>query len=511
LKSTSEFELPLSVMRERIGTSDLLPASYAGYRAVVADALHFFLQRLSAERLREIFVEQMRFAAAASTSERVVALLSHCPALHKLGPVLARDRRLSKSFRHHLQRLESLAPRVCLTSVTQIIDSASRNWRGADIKIGPRPLAEGSVAVIIPFEWVKRPGKSQQGVLKLLKPGVQLRLEEDLAILSLVAASLDEDCHHYGLPALDYQTAFQTVRELLLHEVHFEQEQKNLAEAARIYSQNRKVSIPALLPFCSADVTAMERLRGDPIPLEGGRNVEVRPTILARLIVESLVAHPIFSSEEAALFHADPHGGNLLQTSDGRLGILDWSLTGRLNRAERAAIVQLILAALALDPGQMAAALRELAHRAADPVEWTCVLESSLRQLRWGTFPGLGWVTRLLDALVMRGGVRFSSNLLLFRKSLLTLEGMLAGLLGEKESTLILDEAITAVFLNHWSSEWREFFLTSFNSRSNLTHMSKADLFAFGWSSAWTPARWWSQTALDFLHYWSPAKGPSGT
>ena len=73
------------------------------------------------------------------------------------------------------------------------------------------------------------------------------------------------------------------------------------------------------------------------------------------VIAETLIAHPIFSAAPAALFHADPHAGNLLVTPEGRLGLLDWSLAGYLRKSDRIDLVQLLLGALTLDARRMAA------------------------------------------------------------------------------------------------------------------------------------------------------------
>jgi ubiquinone biosynthesis protein len=497
----SEFEFPLSVVRERIANSDLVPGCYARYRAVVADTLEFFLQRLSSARLRQILVEQMHLAPAVSTAERVVALLGHSPVLHKLGQVIARDRRLTKGFRHQLQKLESLVPKTSIASATRQIDSQCRNWKKAGIRLEPQPLAEGSVAVVIPFAWVNGSTNVRQGVFKVLKAGVRSRLEEDLEILSLLATFFDERCDDYGLPVLDYQDTFETIRQLLRHEVRFEQEQQNLAEAAKAYSRTESVVIPALLPFCSAGLTAMERLRGHRIPAGTAGDEKSFPRASARTIVEALVAQPIFSPGEAALFHADPHGGNLLFMPGSRVGILDWSLTGRLPRDQRFLLVQLILAAWVLDIWRMEWAVRRLAQKIPHQACLSKVLRSGLRELRWGTFPGLTWLTRLLDELTLRVGLRFSPDLLLFRKSLLTLEGLLADLLGEDSGSpqTFLDIVVTGTFLNHWLKEWPARFLMPMNATSATTHISTADLLALAWSSAGTFARWWSQGAVEWL------------
>src|ERR1700757_4505312 len=142
-----EFGPALAVMREAIARADLLPAAYARYRPLLADAVCFFLERLSPARLRRIVTEQRGLPASAPTAQRFVALLRHVPALHKLGQVVARDRRLNPGFRRRLQQLESLKPRIPAAEVVGLLDREFKGWRKAGIQLGQAPLAEGSVAV----------------------------------------------------------------------------------------------------------------------------------------------------------------------------------------------------------------------------------------------------------------------------------------------------------------------------------------------------------------------------
>ncbi len=548
MRRSSEFALALAVMREEIAGSDLLPGAYARYRPLLADGLRFFLERLSAARLRRVLAEQADLPACAPIAQRVVALLHHVPALHKLGQVVARDRRLHPGFRRRLQQLESLAPRTPTTEVVRLLEKEFKGWRKAGIELGPEPLAEGSVAVVMPFTWreghgvagrpaplpprrwsgdqgdrgsaavvvdyedqegdddEKKAGGSSgpralpEGVFKVLKPAISDLLEEDLDILGALGSFLDEDCERYHLPRLDYRETLETIRDLLLHEVRLDEEQRHLAEAAKIYSSMRSVIIPGLLPFCSERLTAMERLYGQKITgkiLPQGLSRRG----LARVIGEALIARPIFSSQPAALFHADPHAGNLFLTAQGRVGILDWSLAGRLRKSDRVALVQLLLGGLTLDAGSMEQAVGELTHKPPAQPGLRDVLDASLRELRWGTLPGVGWLIRLLDELVLRAGVRFETDLLLFRKSLLTLEGVLADLVqaDQVEGCALLNEAVLATFLERWMAEWPERFYTPADARSYTTHLSTADVVGLLWSTPARAARWWAGTGADLL------------
>lgn len=488
-------------MREEIALADLLPESYARYRPVLADSLRFFLERVSPVRLRRIFAEQIRMSAPASTTRRVVALLRHLPALHKLGQVVARDRRLNVKFRRRLQQLESLVPRTPVADVVRLLEREFKSWRKAGVRLGNEPLAEGSVAVVMPF--VRRDSRGtepREGVFKLLKCGIQEELGEDLEILGSLGDFLDQECERYHLPELGYRETFETIRDLLLHEVQLDGEQGYLAEAAEIYAPMQSVIIPTLFEFCTERLTAMERIRGNKIA--GGKLPKgVSREATARVAAEALIARPIFSSRPAALFHADPHAGNLLVTAAGQVGIIDWSLVGHLGRRDRIEIVQLVLGALALDAGRMERAVGELARKGSDPTALREVLQSSLRELRWGTFPGIAWLTRLFDNLVMKARMRFDANLLLFRKSLLTLEGVLADLVrtGNDSGGGFLDEAMLAAFVQNWTAEWPERLQAPFNARSFSTHVSTADLFRLLWSGPATVARWWNTTGLELL------------
>src|SRR5262249_19808940 len=173
----------------------VVPDCYAEFRPVVADGLTFFLQHLSPPRLAEIFQAQAGLPADASLSRRLVLFLHACPALHKLGQVIARDRSLDPELRRHLQELESLEPH---TPVEQWRPPAAGDVpvAGEDfgIGVGDRPLAGGAVGVVVPLPWPApadwADAPRRHGVAKVLKPGIVERLDEDLRIVGLLADHL---------------------------------------------------------------------------------------------------------------------------------------------------------------------------------------------------------------------------------------------------------------------------------------------------------------------------------
>lgn len=493
MRSPPEFDLFFAVLRAEIASSDLLPARDADYLPMLADSLCFFLRRLSPLRLRRIFAEQARLPHGAPIAQRVVALLRHSPVLHKLGQVVARDRRLSSQLRQRLNQLESLAPRISATKAAAWLARNFKNLDKAGIKLARQPLAEGSVAVIVPFVW----NQESQGVFKFLKPGIETRLEEDLEALLVLGSYLQEKCDEYHLPKINFEQTFETIQDLLLHEVRLAEEQENLAEAARTYGQ--LVVIPALLPFCSAKVTAMERLKGRKIPTRPQTQTRCLAE-MAELAAQALVARPLSSKEAAPVFHADPHGGNLLILPEGKLGVLDWSLVGRLTESDRTALSHLVVAILTMDIPRLECVIPRLAQRIPDPSHVTDLLRCTLKELRWGAPFGFVWLNELLDQLTLRAGVQFHPNLLLFRKAVFTLRGVLSDLTGNDAAGGNLLDTVTAKeFLGQWPYELMKRWWVPFASGSPATLLSNADLVSLMWGGPAVFSRWWTQIGLDLL------------
>ncbi|MGM0760098.1 MAG: AarF/UbiB family protein [Thermodesulfobacteriota bacterium] len=54
------------------------------------------------------------------------------------------------------------------------------------------------------------------------------------------------------------------------------------------------------------------------------------------------MARPLWRSNDHAFFHADPHAGNLLRTTDARPAVLDRSLSTTMDKDERIHLMQVL-------------------------------------------------------------------------------------------------------------------------------------------------------------------------
>ncbi|RTL18461.1 MAG: hypothetical protein EKK55_21000 [Rhodocyclaceae bacterium] len=468
---------------ESLGLDALLPEPLAAWRPLLAEGMAFFLGRLPETRLGAIVTEQLALAESASAAARATALLAHCPTLHKLGQVVARQPGLDAELRRHLQALESLPANVEADTLHRQIAAEL----GADhgLHLADRALAEGSVAVVLPFSW-RQGGRSHEGVLKALKPGIADRLGEELAILPALGDFLEGRGAELGLPAIDYRSHLAAAGRLLVQEIRLDREQANLRAAAALLVDDADVFVPTLLPWCTPALTAMERIDGPKLSDAALSTHESRR--LGRALVGGLLARPFWSCSENSPFHGDLHGGNLLLAPDGRVAVLDWSLVARLSKAEREALVEVALAALALDPSRITAGLAGLGLRDSRSTAIGATVERALDTLvRSGRPLGFDWLVGLLDALALQGASGFGEQLAVFRKSWLSLAGVLGDLGGGHDTDLPL----LGLGLQRFTAEWPARLLAPADSRAFSTHVSTADLLRAA-ADAWPAGlRYW--------------------
>src|SRR5690606_16561847 len=83
----------------------------------------------------------------------------------------------------------------------------------------------------------------------------------------------------------------------------------------------------------------MERLDGIPLS-QLPADAPIDPRSLADALCRSQVEAMIHGER----FHGDPHLGNVLVLDDGRLGLIDLGISGRLDSFERAAVFQMLVA-----------------------------------------------------------------------------------------------------------------------------------------------------------------------
>ena len=422
-----------------LSVETLVPDAYLRWRPLVHDCMAFVASHISEPRLIPKIVEQLELPLETPPEERLILVIAKTPGLQKLGQVLARTRKLSPSLRAALQRLENGISDMTAAEVRGIVHTGLGSLIEAyDVRLSEHILTEASVSAIIEFSW-RNPatGLRESGVFKVLKPHVSLYYAEDLALLKDLAAYI---------ASREVAEVLDDVRTLLAHEVDFRREQVMLAEVNRIYHR-KGVRVPRPIPhFCTDRITAMSAERGIKVTDALRKSLFWRRRVAAT-IVESLIADPIFSPEPQSIFHADPHAGNLLYDEESQeLVILDWALTGRLSRDERRNLARLIFAMTFRDASAVKDSIHALSTGGA-AADIGAAVDAYFDALPHACSLGAIDAMRLLDAIGVQG-VRFPASLVLIRKVLFTLDGVLHDIAGD---TVRLDTIILSDFIRRWA------------------------------------------------------------
>lgn len=394
-----------------MGLEAWMPPAYRRYAPLIREGLAFFLSHLPQDRLDAIVNEQLTMGDTAPM-KRLTALMQQCPVLHKLAQVLAHDQRLDRSLREQLGKLETLPANLSTADADRLVRRELGHL--GDIQLGA-PMAEASVAVVVPY----RQGRGRNvrdGVLKILKPGIEQRLADDLRYCPALSAFLEDRAELHGLERLQYRATLDSVEHLLRAELRLDIEQKHLARAASVYTRSPNIKVPELYPECTPRITAMERLYGRSLAEIKPGSVQGRQ--LGKRLLNGLFVEPLMQIETHPLVHGDPHPGNLLVTEDGRIGVMDWALAAELDNTMKRNFARLILAAVCLDSARVTQAVSQLGRHSTNPSKLHALVDEALRTLRWGGPLNVDWILSLLDAAAVDAGTYFPEPLIILRKSL---------------------------------------------------------------------------------------------
>jgi ubiquinone biosynthesis protein len=468
----------------------LVPEIYREWRPLVRNAMRFVVSRLSNARLAPKIVEQLELAVDTPPELRLLNLISRVPGLQKIGQVLARNRHLHPPLRRALAELENGISDIGIEEIRGIVlDRLGPRIARYSVELDSEILSEASVSAVVRFTW-RNPAtrRRERGVFKVMKPYIPGCYAEDMKILQDLAVFLARKHRAGSIRLAGVAETLTEIRLLLEHEVDFRREQTTLLKALRIYRSAPGIRVPRLIPALSTPtMTALTE--------EDGVKVTAASTLpragrarLAERLVQALVAVPWLARQHKAIFHADPHAGNLLYDQRrGELVILDWALTESLDREQRRNIVILVAMMVLRDAAGIRGAIERLleTRTAGDGASADIIrrrVDAWLDELPLFGFPGAMDALRLLDAVALEG-IKFPAALAMFRKAVFTLDGVLEDIAGAR---VRMDTAIADYALAHWVATTATLF----------SLLSPADWIALEWSALTFAARVWARAVF---------------
>jgi ubiquinone biosynthesis protein len=202
----------------------------------------------------------------------------------------------------------------------------------AFVRVEPEPLATASIAQT--HRGLLATGHDV--VLKVRRPGVVEQV--DLGVLrSTVRLAVG---HSEAARRVQLEELADELEVHLRGELDFVEEAHNTELVRKLVEPFEGLVVPRVIrPYVSERALVLERIAGRKVEPRHGLDPE-RAAVLAREFFRAY----IFQVVVEAVYHADPHSGNVLLAEDGRLALLDFGLLGRLDEDTRAGLSLLLLA-----------------------------------------------------------------------------------------------------------------------------------------------------------------------
>lgn len=281
------------------------------------------------------------------------------------------------------------------------------------------PLASASIAQV----HAARLKDGRPVVVKVQHAGIESRVRADLDIV-VGLAELAETYVPELRPYRPRSTAAEFQR-LMLRELDFGREERNLQQFAANFAKDVTVRFPVPAPELSTGrVLTMDLLEGTKLTeLErlkaAGHNLDELARRGAAVFLDMIFRD--------GFYHADPHPGNVLVLPGGVIGLLDCGLVGRIDDGTREGIEEMLGALVTRDAAHLTSILGRLGSvpPEVDQVRLRCDAADFLAYYGSQPLDQLdlsGALTELLE-LIRRHHIILPPDIALLFKVLVMLEG----------------------------------------------------------------------------------------
>jgi predicted unusual protein kinase regulating ubiquinone biosynthesis (AarF/ABC1/UbiB family) len=256
-------------------------------------------------------------ASEADAQELVDQLESMGPTFVKLGQLLStRADLLPPVYLDALARLQDDVAPFSFAEVERIVEGEiGARISNAFASFESEPMASASLGQV--HRAALRDGRPV--AVKVQRPGIRDQIVEDMAVISELAAFVDE--HTRTGDRLRFADMVEEFRRSLMAELDYRREAANLRTLAELLADHDRIVVP--LPV--ADYTTDRVLTMDLIE---GRNVAGLGPLAQMELDGHALAEQLFHAYLDQILvhgfvHADPHPGNVLLTDDGHLALID--------------------------------------------------------------------------------------------------------------------------------------------------------------------------------------------
>ncbi len=273
-------------------------------------------------RLAGADADAVSAAAMERNAEQLFAVLGQLRGgAQKVGQALAvyesmMPAELAEPYRRALVRLQAEGPALPARDVHRVLDQQlGRQWRTRLPEFDDIPAAAASIGQV----HRARTADGRAVAVKVQYPGADEALDADLRVLERFARLFT-----LIVPGLDARAVMRELRARTLEELDYRTEADHQRVFAAEFGGGERLHVPAVVASAPRvlvsewlDGTSLAALVGRPVADAVDREARDRH---GHTVVETMFSSP----RRVGRVHADPHPGNFMVLSDGRLAMVDY-------------------------------------------------------------------------------------------------------------------------------------------------------------------------------------------
>ena len=256
----------------------------------------------------------------------------------------------------YLSEIGALTDRVPPISLAEVEGVIAREYGQPSTELftalEPEPLAAASLGQVH-----RARIDSRDVVVKVLRPGVEELVATDLEAAFRVLFFVNVLFPNHHVRAIT--TIVREFAKRIEEEMDFREEARNAGMIRANFANDPRVRVPEIVePYTRRRVLVLEFMEGTKIDRLQERigAGDVSLDVLIETIIEVYVQMMLVDG----VFHADPHPGNLLVDTQGRLVLLDFGMVIRVEQETRARMIATVMSAVRQDVDGVIAGFYEL-------------------------------------------------------------------------------------------------------------------------------------------------------
>jgi ubiquinone biosynthesis protein len=391
-----------------------------GFGAFLARNEDAAARTLEAAREEVLSGETATEESGVDVAGRLVSMLEELgPTFIKFGQILStRPDLIPQRYVARLQALQDHVTAVAYDDIRRQVEVAL--GAAPDVVFAAfekEPIASASIAQV--HGAVLKDGTDV--VVKVQRPGLRPVIEADLSLLRFFAEQVKDVFPE--VDAFDLQGMVREFEISLMRELDFDVERQSLERFEKNFRDKKHVHIPRVFAAQSTStVLTMERIRGKKLTaiVDAAERKQV-----ADLYLDA--AYQMLFKD--GFFHGDLHPGNVFLEDDGRLGLIDFGMVGRLSRQNRERLVDVLFSLMSEDLEGVARIWYQIGKPGTDvnyahfEVAVVDVLERQIVGRPMEEWDLASFFRDLANAAV-KHGVRLPSDFTMMFKAMATTEGL---------------------------------------------------------------------------------------